>query len=63
MTSDFFEIFLLSIIQGVSEFIPVSSAAHLILASNIYEFKNVKICENWSAKPTQKGGLIQKGRF
>ena len=40
MISDFFEIFLLSIIQGVSEFIPVSSAAHLILASNIYEFKN-----------------------
>ena len=40
MISDFFEIFLLSIIQGVSEFIPVSSAAHLILASSIYEFKN-----------------------
>ena len=38
MNSDFFEIFLLSIIQGVSEFIPVSSAAHLIIASNIYEF-------------------------
>ena len=43
MISDFFEIFLLSIIQGVSEFIPVSSAAHLILASNIYEFKNQSI--------------------
>ncbi len=40
MISNFFEIFLLSIIQGVSEFLPVSSAAHLILASNIYEFKN-----------------------
>ena len=40
MISYFFEIFLLSIIQGVSEFIPVSSTAHLILASNIYEFKN-----------------------
>ena len=40
MISNFFEIFLLSIIQGVSEFLPVSSAAHLILASSIYEFKN-----------------------
>ena len=40
MISDFFEIFILSIIQDVSEFIPVSSAAHLILASSIYEFRN-----------------------
>ena len=40
MISDFFEIFILSIIQGVSEFIPVSSAAHLILASSICEFRN-----------------------
>ena len=40
MISNFIEIFLLSIIQGVSEFLPISSAAHLILVSNIYEFKN-----------------------
>ena len=40
MISDFIEIFLLSIIQGVSEFLPISSAAHLVLISNIYEFKN-----------------------
>ena len=40
MISDLFEILLLSVIQGVSEFLPISSAAHLILASNIYEFKN-----------------------
>ena len=40
MISDFFEILLLSLIQGVSEFLPISSAAHLILVSNIYEFKN-----------------------
>jgi len=40
MISIFFEILLLSLIQGVSEFLPISSAAHLILASNIYEFKN-----------------------
>ena len=40
MISDFFEIFFLSIIQGVFEFLPVSSAAHLILASNLYELNN-----------------------
>ena len=40
MISDFFEIFLLSVVQGVSEFLPISSAAHLILISSIYEFKN-----------------------
>ena len=40
MISNFFEILILSIIQGISEFIPVSSAAHLIMVTNIYEFKN-----------------------
>ena len=40
MISDLFEFFLLSIIQGVCEFLPISSAAHLIVASNIYDFKN-----------------------
>ena len=40
MISDFFEIFLLSIIQGIFEFLPISSQAHLIVASNIYAFKN-----------------------
>ena len=40
MVTNFFEIFLLSIIQGVSEFLPISSAAHLILVSSLYELKN-----------------------
>ena len=40
MNSNYFEILLLSLIQGVSEFLPISSSAHLILVSNIYEFKN-----------------------
>ena len=39
MTFDFFEIFLLSTIQGISEFIPVSSSAHLFLISDFYDFK------------------------
>ena len=39
MNIDFFEILLLSAIQGISEFIPVSSSAHLFLISDIYNFK------------------------
>ena len=38
MNSQYFETFVLSIIQGVSEFIPVSSSAHLILVSKINNF-------------------------
>jgi len=34
------EILILSIVQGVSEFIPVSSAAHLVLISKYYSFIN-----------------------
>ena len=34
------EILILSIIQGVSEFLPVSSAAHLVLVSKYYDFVN-----------------------
>ena len=34
------EILILSIIQGASEFLPVSSAAHLILISKYYAFNN-----------------------
>jgi len=34
------EILILSAIQGVSEFLPVSSAAHLVLVSQYYSFNN-----------------------
>ena len=34
------EIFILSFIQGVTEFIPVSSSSHLILMSNLLDFEN-----------------------
>ena len=34
------EILILSVIQGISEFLPVSSAAHLVLVSKYYAFAN-----------------------
>ena len=40
MFVNFFEIVILSIVQGISEFLPISSSAHLFLISEIYEFKS-----------------------
>ncbi len=40
MISNYLEVLVLSIVQGVSEFIPVSSSAHLIIFSNIISFSN-----------------------
>ena len=39
MFNDFLEIFILSAVQGISEFLPISSSAHLILISNFFELK------------------------
>ena len=40
MFQNFIEIFILSAVQGISEFLPISSSAHLILVSNFYNFKS-----------------------
>jgi undecaprenyl-diphosphatase len=40
MLKDIIEIVVLSLIQGVSEFLPISSSAHLIIVSSLYEFKS-----------------------
>jgi len=40
MLKDIIEIIVLSLIQGVSEFLPISSSAHLIIVSSLYEFKS-----------------------
>ena len=40
MFQNFIEILILSTIQGISEFLPISSSAHLILVSNFYNFRS-----------------------
>ncbi len=40
MISNYLEVLILSVIQGISEFLPVSSSAHLIIFSNIIDFSN-----------------------
>ena len=40
MFQNIIEVILLSAIQGISEFLPISSSAHLILVSSLYEFKS-----------------------
>ena len=43
MFQEFIEIFILSAVQGISEFLPVSSSAHLILVSKFYELKTASL--------------------
>ena len=40
MFQNIIEVIILSAIQGISEFLPISSSAHLILVSSLYEFKS-----------------------
>ena len=40
MFQNIIEVLILSAIQGISEFIPISSSAHLILVASLYEFKS-----------------------
>ena len=39
MFREFIEILILSAVQGISEFLPISSSAHLIIVSNLYDLK------------------------
>ena len=39
MFSNIIEIIILSLVQGISEFLPISSSSHLIIISTLYEFK------------------------
>ena len=43
MFRELIEIIILSAIQGVSEFLPISSSAHLVIVSTLYEFHSNSI--------------------
>ena len=40
MLFDYYEILVLSFIQGISEFLPISSSAHLYIISELFDFKS-----------------------
>ena len=40
MLTNVIEIIILSLIQGISEFLPISSSAHLIVVSTLYKFQS-----------------------
>ncbi|MDC0516824.1 undecaprenyl-diphosphate phosphatase, partial [Candidatus Pelagibacter sp.] len=40
MFSNIIEIIILSIVQGISEFLPISSSAHLNIVEIIFEFNS-----------------------
>ncbi|MBH90566.1 MAG: UDP-diphosphatase [Candidatus Marinimicrobia bacterium] len=44
-----FQVIVISIVQGVTEFLPVSSSAHLSLLSNLFGFKDEELLLNISA--------------
>ena len=44
---DVIEIFILSLIQGITEFLPVSSSSHLVLVSKYLNFENLKRARCW----------------
>ena len=39
MFHEFIEILILSAVQGISEFLPISSSAHLLIASSLYDLR------------------------
>ncbi len=43
------QIFLISIIQGITEFVPISSSAHVNLLSKIFGYQNIELIINVSA--------------
>jgi len=46
---NFFQVLVISVVQGITEFLPVSSSAHLNLLSNLFGFKEDELLINISA--------------
>ena len=48
MKEELFQIIILSIIQGITEFLPISSSAHLIFIPNLFGWKDQGVFLNVS---------------
>ena len=46
---NFLQILIISIVQGVAEFVPVSSSAHINLLSKLFDYRNFELVINVSA--------------
>ena len=46
--NELFQIIILSIIQGITEFLPISSSAHLIFIPNLFGWKDQGVFLNVS---------------
>ena len=44
-----FQVIIISIVQGITEFLPISSSAHLNLLSNLFGFNDEELLINISA--------------
>ena len=62
MISYYSQIVILSIVQGISEFIPVSSSAHLLVMSNLSNYKFIyRELDQFSWQFCNKGFFNFKG--
>ena len=51
---DLFQAIFMGIVQGLSEFLPISSSGHIVFSSNIYKFINGMVDKDYIKVITDK---------